>query len=79
MQVQKTGAALLSDILDKWQLMKKLQSLRSLFLGASPALLAFSRMLVERLLAGESILQISEADLQVSKAWAFHTILLVML
>ena len=62
--MRETGSTLLKEMLGQWQLRQQLRALRDLYLGGSQALLGFSHCLIERLLEGESLVSIPEADLQ---------------
>ena len=64
LQIQQTGAALLHEITSTWSLKHQLNTMRDLFLCGSPLLLAFSHFLTDRLLDGESLIDISVAELQ---------------
>lgn len=63
-QVRHTGSHLLQELLGSWQLRRQLCSLRNLYLGGAPVLLPFVYEVVGRLLEGEPLTDIHDADLQ---------------
>ncbi|KAK9804286.1 hypothetical protein WJX72_004797 [[Myrmecia] bisecta] len=63
MQVDRVGERLLNNLLGRWGLMYELSTLRNVFLLACPGLLPFAGALFDRLNHGESLRDISDADL----------------
>lgn len=63
-QVQQIGSALLNAMLGRCQLCQQLKAFHDLYLGGAPTLTAFSHYLIDRLLEGETLVEISDADLQ---------------
>ena len=63
-QVRQVGSTLLEELTGRCQIRQHLKAMRDLFLGGSPSLLAFSHYLTDRLVDDESIVDISDADLQ---------------
>ena len=66
MQVRHTGAHLLSELTGRWELRRQLEALRNLYLGGTPALLAFTHGLIARLLAGQRLTEMPAGELQAS-------------
>ena len=65
MQAQHTGTCLLGELRGRWRLQAELRAMRDLYLGGAPLLVGFMHDLVGRLVGGESLHDIPDAELQV--------------
>jgi hypothetical protein len=56
----------LGELTGRWKLRAELEAMKNLYLGGAPQLVGFMHDLIDRLVGGESLPDIPDADLQAS-------------